>query len=301
MYCHVLEDKVIINDVQGVEPRHLKERMDKVSKGNIWGYILNITLTLALFGVVLYTSFYPLLLLVFVSTWHISKLKKQTLPVNQSDCIPLEYIEKAVLSQGTLGFNYLKFFIDYKGVKSMRVLRLYDSESTYQSAFKILSAKLPTEIEQEEKKKISGIAFPIGKKDAYILSDDTLYFVNNNEYDSTRLDSYRFIRWIGAMHFIIILYAVGMKFYLIQTTPSNFIDYLVLLLFIIFLALPFYYINKALPNKIEVEKILKVTENKKKIILKYITSNWKLPVTTKFDKKHLDKETQEVLRNLKSN
>jgi predicted Co/Zn/Cd cation transporter (cation efflux family) len=90
-----------------------------------------------------------------------------------------------------------------------------------------------------------------------------------------------------------------MKFYLIQTTPSNYVDYLVLLLFIVFLALPFYYINKALPNKILIKSIKEIKSTNNAIVLKYSTNDWKLPVTTKFRKKFLDKETEEALLKLK--
>lgn len=300
MYCHITPDKVVINDVQGIEPRHEKVRLEAISKGNKLGYVLNVIFTLSVFTAVLFTSFYPLLLLVFVSIWHIRKLKQQKLPINKSNCIPPEYIEKVTLKKGRLGFNYLTFFIDYKGRKSMKILRLYDSESTYNHACKILKDQFPTEVENEKSIEITGYELPLDERNAYIFKDNELFYTSQKAYDPNRVDAYKYIRWIGVMHFAIILFAVFSKIEIIMNTRSNWIDYLVVLVLVGFLYLPFYYIKKGLPNRLKVDQITKIFEKDKSLILHYKVQGWPFTLTTKFRKKHLSDETIAFIKSLKS-
>lgn len=299
MYCHVLENELVINDVTTVEPRHLEVKLDKLNNSNTLQYVLNIVLTLGLIALILYTSFFIFLPLFFVSLWHLRKLKQQTIPHNKSNCIPYKNIENIELEKGKLGFNYLKIYIENNDVQSLKILRLYDSESTFEQAKKLLN----NWIKKDEKKestplKISGYAIPLSETENYLFNNENAFYTQNNVHELNKQDRYIYIRAIAIFVGFILIASVIAKITLMLKSNPNYIDFVVLFFFAFLFLIPIKYSSKAVPNQFNLKSIRKIKTNSKKIILTLKDSSWFLPLKIHFKIKYLTQEQIDFFKKL---
>lgn len=290
MYCHLHDNKLIINDVTTLEPSDLIEKLDKSSSTNKFHYVLNIILTLLIFAIAIIFGFYFILLAVFISLWHLRKIKQKKLPENKSNCIPIKYIEKIQFAKGTIGFNYLKVVIKYQDNLSVKTLKLYDSESTLAHAIGLLKDIIPTESDIETHSSISGPKIDLGQKDAYIISDEKLFFTNNLVFEPNRKDDYLYIRWISYIFMGLGVIAILIKINIILVSNSNYIDWLVVLMFILLLFIPYKYVQKSRPNIINFNEILEVIEEKKKLVIRYKSKDWITKLKVIIPKEELENE-----------
>jgi hypothetical protein len=301
MYCHVLDNELVINDVTTVEPRHLDIKLDKINSNNTIQYALNIILTLGLIIFILYTSFFLFLPLFFVSLWHLRKIKQQTIPQNKSNCIPYNNIQKIELEKGKLGFNYLKIYINNNNIQSLKILRLYDSESTFEQAKKILSKWIiPEETNNNKPLKIAGFAIPVSKTENYLFNNEYAYYTQNNVYELNKQDRYTYIRSIAIFVGLILIASIIAKINLMINGNPNYIDFIVLLFFAFLFLIPIKYSSKAVPNQFKINSIQKIKTNSKKIILTINDSSWFLPLKIHFKIKHLSKDQSDFLKNIQN-
>lgn len=299
-YCHLYDDKLIINDVTTIEEPHLKERLNVVKKGNVFQYLLNIILTSALVIIVLLTSFYIFIPLLFLSIWHLRKLKKQNLPMNQSNCIPLKYVTGMELIKGRLDFNYLLIHINFEKQASMKLLRLYDSRSTMEQVLGLFPQFLNPEIGNDDKKIVKGIKVPFTQKEYYIIEEDTWYFVNANGHNPKRADNYLYYRWISLLFSAFGLFVIAM--FVVKTYQNqlswHLVDTAVLIMLFLLVSIPIKYLSKSIPNQFKSSEIKKVSEKKHYFIISVNTASWWLPLKIILKKKYLSTEEAEYLRNI---
>jgi hypothetical protein len=301
MYCHVLDNELVVNDVTTVEPRHLEIKLDKINSNNTFQYVLNIILTLGLIAFILFTSFFLFLPLFFVSLWHLRKLKQQTIPHNKSNCIPYKNIQKIELEKGKLGFNYLKIYIDNNAIQSLKILRLYDSESTYEQAKKLLNAYIIEEEKNTTPTKIAGYAIPLSETENYLFNNEYAYYTQNNVYELNKQDRYIYIRALAIFVGLILTASVIAKISLMFNSNPNYIDFVVLLFFAFLFLIPIKYSSKAVPNQFNIQSIQKIQSSSKKIVLVLKDSGWFLPLKIHFKTKYLTHEQIDFLKNISSN
>ena len=302
MYCHVLENELVINDVTTVEPRHLEIKLDKLNTNNWLQYLLNIILTIGLIVFILFTSFFLFLPLFFVSLWHLRKLKQQTIPQNKSNCIPFKNIQQIELEKGKLGFNYLKIFINNNGVESLKIIRLYDSESTFEQTKLLLKNWIKeNNTDSPEKIKVAGYPISISERENYLFNENFAFYTQNNVYDINKQDRYIYIRSLAIFIGLIITVSIIAKISLMMDANSNYIDVLVLLFFTSLYLFPKKFIQKAVPNQINLNTITKIKNSKNEIVLYLKDSSWFLPLKVTFQKKYLNKEQITYLINLQNN
>lgn len=298
MYCHVLDNELVINDVTTVEPRHLKINIDKISTSNWLQYILNIILTLGLVSFILITSFL-FLPLIFVSLWHLRKLKQQTIPQNKSNCIPYENIKHIELEKGRLGFNYLKIYINNKGIESLKILRLYDSESTFEQTKKLLKNWLIVNQDNfNSPLKIAGYPIPLSERENYLFNNNFAFYTQNNIYDINKQDRFLYLQSIAIFITIIITAGIFAKINLMANSNPNYIDFLVLIFFILLYSIPKKFIQKAVPNQIDLKSIKNIKQNKNEISLYIKDKSWFLPLKITFKKIYLNNNQINFLANL---
>lgn len=293
MYCHLYDNKLVINDVTTIEPRHLKTPLNKTIDTKVFQYVLNVILTIALVVVILWTSFFLLMPLFFLSFWHIRKLKQQSLPQNKSNCIPVENIDYIELVKGRLGFNYMNVFIDYNNKKSLKTLRLYDSESTFIQSKKLFEPWIQS-IKENKKPptKLSGIDIPLSYNEQYVLEGDFMYYTLALQYDPNKEDRYKYIRWIALFIFSVFVLAIVIKI----VNYSNYVDFTVMVFFALLALIPLKYMQKAIPNKFSLETVKFVKEDKKHLVFHIKTKSWFLPLKLKFKKALLSEDLRNHLK-----
>lgn len=267
-YLHLTPEFIIINDTLNFEKENLKYDLSKTKNRTKFRLFINVIFTVSLFAFAIYTQFYPLVLLMFVSIWDIRQLKRYHLPINKSKVIPIQNIYDIKIKKGQLGFNYIDVFIEFNGVKSFIPLQLYDSESTLEQA-KRIAIKLGklTDSPTATNSKISGQAIAVNEISQYILSDGKWYYIENGVFNNSRIDNYKYLRALSYFFIALGTFMIGIKIYLMATNGSNYIDFIVLILLLLLLLIPIKYSKKSLPNTFTNDEIVKVVKKKKKTMI----------------------------------
>lgn len=297
MFCHVTDEFFVIKDQSSLYESDFKPTLDNVKNIKPLRMALNILFSLIVLAFSFYTHFYPLILLLFVSVWDLRQLKRYQLPINQSSCIPIQSIKELRLVKGGMGLNFMDVIIEHNGVLSLCPLKLYDSASTFQQT-KTIAEKLGklTTVHQNEQVVMDGVCFPLNEVDEYILENNKLHYCHKKTFEIHKKDSYLYVRSLSLIFTFFILYAFGAKVYLMLNQYFNYVDFTILLALLLLLKLPYYYLQKALPNVIDVTQIKALKEDKKHWILILKQKNsWNLKVYFRKDK--LGKQV-EALKNL---
>lgn len=295
MFCHLVDDFLVINNDRQPSIQEINFDLSKTKDRKKIRIVLNVIFTLIFITAALYTQFYPLIALMFLSLWDLRQLKRYRLPINKSKTIPIKNISEIQLKKGALNFNYMDIYIVHDSKKSFIPVQLYDSQSTLDDAKKLAShlGKL-TQAPEIEKIKMDAYEIPLNETASYALKDGTLFYTQNKVYDKARQDSYHYIRLIAYFLLAFVLLCIGIKIDGILNRPSNVVDLVVILLFTALLAIPYKFARKALPNKIAIKDVTGFNKGKKRSYIvikqKYL---WSLRV--EFDNKYLPKDLDEHL------
>ena len=268
LYCHFTDEFIVINDNLNIDKKHLEVKIDKIRNTQKIRLFFNFLYTSAILIFAVYSGFYPFSLLLFVSVMDLKQLKRYTLPLNLSTCIPIKNITGIKIYKGKMGFNYMDIEIENNGIKSLKPLKLYDSSSTFDQCKKIVEdlGKLKS-VHEETMFKIKGETFKINEVESYILNNNELLYCFNGIYNKDRKDNYFLIRILSVIVLFIGTSAIVIKINLMLSNYYNYVDFIVLLMFFALLFIPLKYLRKAMPNSIKLENILKIAENNKYHIL----------------------------------
>jgi len=304
LYCHIHNDLLVINDREFIEKRDLVIDLDKVNDTKSLKILFNASITIAILVMTYITGFYPMALLLFVTIWDLKRIKRQTLPVLKSDCIPLKNIKKIEFVNGKLGFNELDILIENdKGTQMTKALRLYDSKQETLRALNILEAagfKIENPLDNKNEKLASKEFVDIGHDEKLFFLDNEIVIAKSNRYPEKG-------EYVDANNFIFLVVTLGIlsciaaKVYLmINKHEFLWIDLLVVFMFLILLPLPFNLLNKSTADTLPKDNILKTTlirKKKKTILLIESKGSWKLNLkrSIEFDKEEDAKKVKEKL------
>lgn len=294
MFCHFTPEHLIISEEKRFLFDKNKIQLHKTRNVRTWRIVFNIIYTLLFISVTLYTNFYPLILLLFVSLWDLKQLKRYYLPINKSRIIPIENITHFEIKRGSLGLNYLYVFLEHNQIKSFIPLKLYDSESTTQYAVKLAESTGKEVIQANSGiEQITGDFFSTSDAAGYVLTGQKMRYIEHQQYNPDRIDNYQYLRIFALVLMGIGTTALILKIYMMVNGSRQFVDYCVLILILFILRIPFPYLTKALPNGFELNSIVSIQERKKKYILT-VKQGW-LPLKIHFRKKLVGEEIKKLL------
>ena len=297
-YAHFVQDGIAINDVITFEPRHHVNNIHKTR--NIRGIriFLNILLSVIVFALALITGFYPISLLLFMAIFDLRSIKRINLPLNLSDFIPYDNIEEVKMIRGKLGFNYAHIIVkDGKENRSIRKLKLYDSQSGWDRAVVLFRRIGKLNLIEEVAKDFSGLKkITVGKGIEYAVEGDELFLIENGKYKEEREDPYKYFRFVAIIGVLASLGAAGSKVrMIIENHEYQFVDYLVVVFFIFLANIPFQFVRKTRPTVIHKSDVIgfKIKRKKFKITLK----GWKVfSLVVKHDLKFFTPEDIKLLK-----
>lgn len=296
-YAHFVEDGIAINDVKTFEPRHRLSNINESSNIKSFRIGLNIFFTVLIFSAIYITDFIPLVLLMFAVLYDLRSVKRISLPINKSNFIPFTNIIDVELVSGKLGFNYAQIYIkDDNGKISLKTLKLYDSESTWERAkslfthFKLLRPLIC------KIKDVSNLQqIKINEGVSYAIEADKLLYLENGKYDSERDDPYKYFRFLTSFGlFVLALTVCNKLFNMINLSQYTFIDLTVLLFFISLSIIPYKLTKKANPNIIEKRDIRSIEVSEKNVVIKI--KGWgSFSFNIKLKKKYFSEDTIDQL------
>lgn len=296
-YAHFVEDGIAINDVKTYEPRHRVSRINESSDVKSFRIALNIFLTVLIFSVIYITGFVPLALLMFAVLYDLRSVKRINYPVNKSNFIPFVNIKDVALVSGKLGFNYAQIYIkDDNGKISVKTLKLYDSDSTWERAkflFTHLKLLRPLKNKNKDTSKLEKIKINEGV--AYAIENDKLLYLENGKHDIEREDPYKYFRFLTSLGLFVLVVTISKKLLdMINLSQHTFTDFVVLLFFIWLASVPYKLSKRTNPNTINRGDIKSIESNKKHVLIKI--KGWgSIPFTIKLNKKYISEETIDQL------
>ena len=306
LYCHIYNDLLVINDREFIEKRDLVGDLDKINDTKTLKILLNAAVTIAILIMTYVTGFYPLALLLLLTIWDLKRIKRQTLPVLKSDCIPLKNIKKIEFVNGKLGFNELDILVENdKGVQMTKALRLYDSKQETLRALNILEAagfSIENPLDNKGQKLLGKDFVSMNESEKLYFLDEEIVISKNDKFPEKA-------EYVDANNFIFLVTILGIvgslaaKIYLIIGRGTvQWVDLLVVFMFLLLLPLPFNLLNKSTADIISKADILDaaLTKKKKKTILLIQSKGaWKLNLkrSIEFDK---EEDAKKALEKLKS-
>ena len=180
-YAHFAKDGIAVNDVKTFEPRHRINEIHKTSNTKTVRIALNIVFSFTVFVCAFLTGFYPLSLLLFLSLYDLRSVQRINLPVNKSNFIPYKNIEEVKMIKGKLGFNYAHIIIlDDAGNKSLKKLKLYDSQSGWNRAVFLFTRIGKLNLIEKPTRSIEGLErITVGNGVDYAIEGDQLLILEN--------------------------------------------------------------------------------------------------------------------------
>lgn len=296
-YAHFVEDGIAINDVKTFEPRHRLSKINKTFDVKKIRIIVNILFSGLVFAIAFYSGFYPLSLLLFLSLYDLRSLQRLNLPINKSRFIPYENIEEVKLIKGILRFNYAHIIINVSGKKSLKKLKLYDSQSGWERAVVLFSKIGKLNLQKDSEKDISSLKrISVGYGVEYALENDALLLIENGKYNKQREDPFKYFRFIAITGVFITLGSAVTKIKkIVEDHEYEIVHYIVVLLFLLVTLIPLKFVTKTKPTEFKKSavKSFKITSKHFIIVIK----GWKgFPLTIKHDLKYFDKGGVEELK-----
>ena len=290
LYCHIYNDLLVINDREFIEPRDLVMDMNKVSEVKTGKILLNAAITIAILVMTYITGFYPLALLLFLTIWDLKRIKRQTLPLLKSNCMPLNNIKSIQFITGKLGFHELDMLIvNDEGKQMQKTMRLYDSKNEIERALIILNEagfaiENPMDAKNEKLKNAESIT--INENEKLYLLEKEIVIAKNNVYPQKA-------EYVGVNNFLFFVLMVGIlasiaakTYIIINKGQVLWVDLLVVFMFLLFLPLPFSLLNKSTSDVLQKEEILsaKIEKKRKKVfVVMESKSGWKLTLKRKIE------------------
>ena len=290
LYCHIYNDLLVINDREFIEPRDLVMDMNKVSEVKTGKILLNAAITIAILVMTYITGFYPLALLLFLTIWDLKRIKRQTLPLLKSNCMPIKNIKSIQFITGKLGFHELDMLIvNDEGKQMQKTMRLYDSKNEIERALNILNEagfaiENPMDAKNEKLKNAESIT--INENEKLYLLEKEIVIAKNNVYPQKA-------EYVGVNNFLFFVLMVGIlasiaakTYIIINKGQVLWVDLLVVFMFLLFLPLPFSLLNKSTSDVLQKEEILSAKiEKKRKKVFEVVESKsvWKLALKRKIE------------------
>ncbi len=290
LYCHIYNDLLVINDREFIEPRDLVMDMNKVSEVKTGKILLNAAITIAILVMTYITGFYPLALLLFLTIWDLKRIKRQTLPLLKSNCMPLKNIKSIQFITGKLGFHELDMLIvNDEGKQMQKTMRLYDSKNEIERALNILNEagfaiENPMDAKNEKLKNAESIT--INENEKLYLLEKEIVIAKNNVYPQKA-------EYVGVNNFLFFVLMVGIlasiaakTYIIINKGQVLWVDLLVVFMFLLFLPLPFSLLNRSTSDVLQKDEILsaKIEKKRKKVfVVVESKSGWKLTLKRKIE------------------
>jgi hypothetical protein len=265
LFCHIADGFLVISGAHKLIDINYSYDLSKTKDFKKVRIAANVIFTLIFIAAAVWTQFYPLIALMFLSIWDLRQLKRYKLPINKAKIIPISNISEIQLKKGKIGFNYMDIYIDNQGVKSFIPLQLYDSESTLSHAIVVTKeiGKL-SESPATDKFKMEGDQIALNETSSYVIKGKSLFYTQNLIHDKSRIDSYQNLRIIAYLLMVVMIVSIGIKINSIVTAPSNYIDFVVVIIFVLLMKIPYKYSRKALPNEIQLADIASIHKGKRK-------------------------------------
>lgn len=297
-YAHFVSDGIAINDVTTFEPRHHIVTIEKTWNVRGARVFANIVFSIIVFAVALLTGFYPISLLLFLALYDLRSLKRIDLPLNKSGFIPYENIEEVKMIKGMLGFNYAHIIVvDNAGKKSIKKLKLYDSQSGWDRAVVLFNRIGKLNLVEKPAKSIEGLErITVGNGIEYAIEGDKLLLVENGKHVEDRVDPFKYFRFVAAIGVMGTLGAITAKVYsIIHYYEYEIVDYLVVVFFILMTLIPLKFIRKSKPTVIKKSDVVSVDVSKKTFVIK--VKGWKgFTLIVKHSLKFFTEEGKEALK-----
>lgn len=261
-FAHFVSDGIAINDVKTFEPRHRINNIHKTVNNRFFRLFLNAFFSVIIFLSAIYTDFYPISLLLFLSLFDLRSLKTINLPINKSNFIPYQNIEEVKMIKGKLGFNYAHIIIiDEKGNKSLKKLKLYDSQSAWDRAVILFTRIGKLHLVEKPNKSIEGLKrITVGNGIEYAIEGDQLLILENGKFNEDRIDPFKYFRFVALVGvFGTVGASVAKVVIIIKNYQYSFIDYFVVVFFLFLTLIPLSYVRKTKPTiirKIDVKGFL---------------------------------------------
>lgn len=261
-FAHFVTDGIAVNDVKTFEPRHRINNIHKTMSIRSLRLFLNAFFSVIIFLSAIYTGFYPLSLLLFWALFDLRSITNINLPINKSDFIPYGNIEEVKMIKGKLGFNYAHIIIlDDVGNKSLKKLKLYDSQSGWDRAVFLFTRIGKLNLIEKPIKSIEGLVrVTVGNGVEYAIEGDQLLIVENGKFNEDRIDPFKYFRFVALVGVLGTAGAAAAKVAsIVKNYQYYFIDYLVVVFFLFLILIPLSYVRKTKPtifNKTDVKGYL---------------------------------------------
>jgi hypothetical protein len=296
-YAHFVEDGIAINDVKTYEPRHRMSKINESSNVKSLRITLNILFTVVIFVAIYITDFIPLALLMFAVIYDLRSVKRINLPLNKSNFIPFVNIIDVELVAGKLGFNSALVNIkDDNGKLSLKTLKLYDSDSTWERAKELFAHFKILKPLNKVSKDITGLELiKIDEGVSFAIEDDKLLYIENGKFDLEREDPYKYFRFLTSLGLFILVVTIVKKIVdMIDKHQYEILDFVVLAFFIWLASIPYKLGKRSRANVINRADIKSIEENKKNVLIKI--KGWgSIPFIIKLNKKYISEKAIDQL------
>ena len=297
-YAHFVKDGIAINDVKTFEPRHHVNEIHKTSNTKKIRIVLNILFSLAIFIAAYTSGFYPLSLLLFLSLYDLRSIQRINLPINKSNFIPYKNIEEVKMIKGLLTFNYAHIIIvDDKGQKSLKKLKLYDSQSGWDRAVFLFGKLGKLDLQEEPLKETSHLKkISVGNSMEYAIEEDTLFLLENGKYSKEREDPFKYFRFVALTGVFGTLGAALTKVKkIVEFHEYEVIHFSVVMFFLLLTLIPLGFVRKTKPTQLKKSDVKDFRVTKKHFIIR--VRGWKgFTLLIKHDLKYFTKEGIEELK-----
>lgn len=224
--CFVTDDKLIVTSDYKIIPDNFIPNRGKGYDLKKIRLVVNIFFTLLVFVVAFYFGLYPLILLMFLILWDIKQIQRYNLPISNTRCIDLDWIEKVNVRKGNLGFNYIDLiFENSQGKTVMLPLKIYDSDEEFEVAIKTFE-KLGHLDSNSHKvalgKEIEGESFKVNNRSEIVFNDKGIYFTKDGRYDESNPDAFGLKVTLFSLITTICLVLFGVQIWRLYTEGFNY-------------------------------------------------------------------------------
>jgi hypothetical protein len=275
-FAHFVSDGIAVNDVKTFEPRHRINNIHKTMNTRTLRLFFNAVFSFFIFASAIYTGFYPLSLLLFWALFDLRSITTINLPINKSDFIPYNNIEEVKMIKGKLGFNYAHIIIlDDAGNKSLKKLKLYDSQSGWNRAVFLFTRIGKLNLIEKPTRSIEGLErITVGNGVEYAIEGDQLLILENGKFNEERVDPFKYFRFVALVGVLGTVSAAAAKVTsIIENYQYYFIDYLVVVFFLFLILIPLRFVRKTKPTILNKSDIKGYLITKRHLIIKL--KGWK--------------------------
>ncbi len=275
-FAHFVSEGIAINDVKTFEPRHQINNIHKTANVRGVRIALNVLFSVVVFAAAIYTGFYPISLLLFLALYDLRSVKRIDLPINKSDYIPYQNILEVKMIKGRLGFNYAHIIIqDDNGNKSLKKLKLYDSQSGWDRAVVLFNRIGKLNLKEKAAKSLEGLErITVGNGVEYAIDGDQLLLIENGKFNEERIDPFKYFRFVALVGVIGTIGATIAKIVnIVQNYQYGVVDYMVVVFFLLFSLVPLKFVRKTKPTILKKSDVKEFKVTNKEFIIK--VEGWK--------------------------